>query len=151
MCARMSWGQQSHAALEHQFPTRWGLHIRYPLLQIFPLRFITTANLQLWSSNRNDFTVGVATHEELYWRVSAVRRLRTTDLESTALFEDLGSLLCLEFPIILFGWGPWLMEPWLRCLVEGGDWWMKGYAETEETWPGCSSSRSTGDNFHFHV
>lgn len=30
----------------------WGTHIRYPAYQLFTLRFITVAKLQLWSSNK---------------------------------------------------------------------------------------------------
>ena len=34
-----------------------GLYIRYPAYQIFILRFITAAKLQVWSSNENNFKV----------------------------------------------------------------------------------------------
>lgn len=43
-----------------------GSHIRYPEHQIFTLQFITATNLQLWSSNKDNFMLGDQhKHEEL--------------------------------------------------------------------------------------
>ena len=48
-------------------PFTWSL-IRYPAYQVSALQFIAVAKLQLWSSNGNNFMVGVGSpqHEELY-------------------------------------------------------------------------------------
>lgn len=46
--------------------------------QISALRFITVAKLQLLSSNKKNFMVMSAHHEELYERVASLGRLRTT-------------------------------------------------------------------------
>ena len=69
----------------HWFPTcgsrpLWGFHIRYSTYQTFTFWFLKVAKLQLWSSNKNNFMVGVGSpqHKELYKRVAALGRVRTS-------------------------------------------------------------------------
>jgi hypothetical protein len=50
----------------------------------FTLWFVTVAKLQLWSSNKNNLWLESLRQEELYWKVEALRRLRTTALEKAS-------------------------------------------------------------------
>jgi hypothetical protein len=54
----------------------------YPAYQTWKLRFIIVAKLYLWSSNENNIMIGGSPwHEDLYWRVTALGRLRTAALD----------------------------------------------------------------------
>lgn len=59
-----------------------GWHIRYPAYPIFTLRLLTVANYSYEEAMNIILWLGSAQHEELYYRVTALGRLRAAALEA---------------------------------------------------------------------
>ena len=55
--------------------------------KIFKLWFITVAKLQLWSSNKNNFTIGVTTTWEIVLKCHSIRKVETHCSRETELRE----------------------------------------------------------------